>query len=257
MWPPANSRIFPQINIVFFASSKKEVNSIYYLNNRYYDPETGRFISPDVLSILDESKGQINGLNLYMYCADNPVMYIDGTGYFPLTILLFGLFFGIIFAGAFDAGKQLIQNGWDFSSLDLGSIANSAIVGGALGLSLALGVVYLGPVIAGVAGASGKAALIAFCVSSVISFGAGALGYAAEEWFNGRTPDFGTAMMHGGFVMLEGMISFGVGGITGSVGTIGKKGKPLISKEWWLKLIFGQEFTKPSKILIDLIRNNI
>ncbi len=234
-----------------------EESKLYYLNSRYYDPETGRFISPDVLSVLNETKGQINGLNLYMYCADNPVMYIDGTGYFPLTILLFGLLIGAFAAGAFDAGKQLIQNGWDFSSLDLGSIANSAIVGGALGLSLALGVVYLGPVIAGVAGASGKAALIAFCVSSVISFGAGALGYAAEEWFNGRTPDFGTAMMHGGFVMLEGMISFGVGGITGSVGTIGKKGKPLISKEWWLKLIFGQEFTKPSKILIDLIRNNI
>lgn len=131
------------------------------------------------------------------------------------------------------------------------------IVGGALGLSLALGVTYLGPVIFGAANVSGKVALIAFGVSSAISFGVGALGYASEEWLNSRTPDFGTAMMHGAFVMLEGMVSFGVGGIIGTVGTVGKKGKMLISKEWWLKLIFGQEFTKPFKLTIDLFRNNI
>ena len=53
----------------------------YYLNARYYDPETGRFISPDTLSILDETKGQINGLNLYMYCADNPIMNVDPSGH--------------------------------------------------------------------------------------------------------------------------------------------------------------------------------
>ncbi len=58
-----------------------EESGLYYLNSRYYDPETGRFISPDVLSILDETKGQINGLNLYMYCGDNPIMYVDPSGY--------------------------------------------------------------------------------------------------------------------------------------------------------------------------------
>ncbi len=55
---------------------------LYYLNSRYYDPEIGRFISPDTLSILDETRGQINGLNLYMYCKDNPIMYVDPTGHF-------------------------------------------------------------------------------------------------------------------------------------------------------------------------------
>ena len=46
-----------------------------------YNPEIGRFISPDILTILDETKGQINGLNLYMYCNDNPIMYCDPSGY--------------------------------------------------------------------------------------------------------------------------------------------------------------------------------
>ena len=39
----------------------------YYLNASYYSPTMSRFISPDELSILDETKSQINGLNLYMY----------------------------------------------------------------------------------------------------------------------------------------------------------------------------------------------
>ena len=52
----------------------------YYLNARYYSPIIGRLISPDELAILDESRSQINGLNLYMYCADNPVMNVDPSG---------------------------------------------------------------------------------------------------------------------------------------------------------------------------------
>ena len=56
---------------------------LYYLNARYYDPSIGRFISPDVLTILDETRGQINGLNLYMYCNNNPVMFVDPSGCLP------------------------------------------------------------------------------------------------------------------------------------------------------------------------------
>lgn len=52
----------------------------YYLNARYYSPIIGRLISPDELAILDESRSQINGLNLNMYCADNPVMNVDPSG---------------------------------------------------------------------------------------------------------------------------------------------------------------------------------
>ena len=60
---------------------------LYYLNARYYDPSIGRFISPDVLSILDETKGQINGLNLYMYCNNNPIMYVYPSCHFTFLII--------------------------------------------------------------------------------------------------------------------------------------------------------------------------
>ena len=50
----------------------------YYLQTRYYDPQTGRFINMDGLEYLDPET--VGGLNLYAYCNCNPVMYVDPTG---------------------------------------------------------------------------------------------------------------------------------------------------------------------------------
>jgi len=51
---------------------------LYYLKSRYYDPETGRFISPDNIENLNLDG--VNGLNLFAYCGNNPVMNVDTTG---------------------------------------------------------------------------------------------------------------------------------------------------------------------------------
>ena len=40
-------------------------------------------------------KGQINGLNLYMYCNDNPIMYVDPSGNFAIaTAIAIGFWIG-------------------------------------------------------------------------------------------------------------------------------------------------------------------
>jgi len=49
----------------------------YYLQSRYYDPTTGRFISADIL--LSTGQGVL-GHNAYAYCLDNPVRYKDSQG---------------------------------------------------------------------------------------------------------------------------------------------------------------------------------
>jgi RHS repeat-associated protein len=56
----------------------------YYLNSRYYNPETGRFINAD--GMLGEM-GDIPSTNMYAYCANNPVMNSDSLGQFWETII--------------------------------------------------------------------------------------------------------------------------------------------------------------------------
>ena len=55
-----------------------EESKMYYLKSRYYDPVVGRFITIDDISYLNAES--INGLNLYAYCGNNPVMRIDANG---------------------------------------------------------------------------------------------------------------------------------------------------------------------------------
>ena len=49
----------------------------YYLNARYYDPNVGRFISPDAIL---GANGGLQGYNLFAYCNNNPVMFADPSG---------------------------------------------------------------------------------------------------------------------------------------------------------------------------------
>ena len=49
----------------------------YYLNNRYYDPKTGRFINSD--SVLNGGVG-LTSYNLFAYCSNNPIKFSDPSG---------------------------------------------------------------------------------------------------------------------------------------------------------------------------------
>ena len=46
---------------------------LYYYRARYYSPETGRFIQPDPI-------GYGDGFNMYAYCKNNPINWIDPWG---------------------------------------------------------------------------------------------------------------------------------------------------------------------------------
>ncbi|HIY99325.1 MAG TPA: RHS repeat-associated core domain-containing protein [Firmicutes bacterium] len=60
-----------------------EETGLYYLKTRYYDPETGRFITIDDIAILDTTRDYTNGLNLYAYCFNDPVNTSDDEGDMP------------------------------------------------------------------------------------------------------------------------------------------------------------------------------
>ena len=54
----------------------------YYLQSRYYDTETKRFVNAD--TVLGISAGAT--YNLYNYCSNNPVNMIDSSGMYPIEV---------------------------------------------------------------------------------------------------------------------------------------------------------------------------
>ena len=238
---------------------EKELD-LYYLGSRYYDPYVGRFISPDAVYYLG-ANGDLVGYNLYSYCSNNPVMYVDPSGSLPVSLMLIlaGALMGALFGGLVDAGTQL-HNNEAHKALDFGSIANSTITGAAFGMSTALGVGYLGPMIAGSATFSTGSVISAFFFSVGISALAGGGGYVAQEIVNKRGDELNCVNVIGnaGVASLEGAYSFGVGGMVGSMNpTIGKNGAPLISKEWYMKFIITQEFSNAVRIPLNKLRKSI
>ena len=56
-----------------------QYTGLYYLESRYYDPTVRRFINADSVAYIDPET--FGGLNLYTYCGNNPIMYVDPTGH--------------------------------------------------------------------------------------------------------------------------------------------------------------------------------
>lgn len=73
---------------------------MYYLKNRYYDPELRRFISSDAVTTLIASTETLHNRNLYTYCNQNPLTRSDGNGH------LWTVAAGII-GGVISLGRQL------------------------------------------------------------------------------------------------------------------------------------------------------
>ncbi len=81
--------------------------------------------------------GEINGLNLYMYCKDNPVMYADPSGHFVISLLV-GLFVSFVIGTAVSAISQYFQYGnvnWLQAGVDgLFAVASTALAYTGIGL---------------------------------------------------------------------------------------------------------------------------
>ena len=66
--------------ILYTRQQYDQISSQYYLRARYYNPVVGRFLQEDVY------RGE--GLNLYVYCGNNPVVYSDPSGFSPNPLSL-------------------------------------------------------------------------------------------------------------------------------------------------------------------------
>ena len=62
-------------------------SGLYYLQSRFYDANTGRFINADEPTLIGANGGVVSN-NLFAYCDNNPVMKSDPDGHFVLTTTL-------------------------------------------------------------------------------------------------------------------------------------------------------------------------
>lgn len=139
---------------------------LYYLQTRYYDPETGRFITIDGIEYLDPET--INGLNLYAYCGNNPVMYTDPTGTFLIGLLLAigGIIVGGLITGTVAAVNR--SEGESFGGAFLGGFIDGAFGAFAIAVGLATGGIAGLAVTAGISFIGG---MLGNAVGQAISFG--------------------------------------------------------------------------------------
>ena len=186
---------------------------LYYLNSRYYDPSIGRFLNADDISYIHPT--DINGLNLYAYCGNNPIMFTDASGtswWDDIWKGLVALAAAIVIVGV--VALVTVATGGTAMPVVIGAIAGGVISG-----TVSIGTQYLttGSVnweqflldisIGGVLGAFGGSAIGQLGMTAA-SFGVEFAGSLASDWIAGESLDFlgafTTAVFAAGFAFIGG-----------------------------------------------------
>lgn len=140
----STSVILARINPILYRSYYYDKETeFYYICYRYYNPEINRWISPEPnvdYGEFDDGAGLLS-YNIYTYCANNPIIYMDETGEsITLTCVLIGAGIGLIAGGAFGAYRANKNNyspsdGWKFWRYVVGY----GVAGGAIGALIGWG----------------------------------------------------------------------------------------------------------------------
>ena len=173
---------------------------LYYLQSRYYDPETGRFLNSDAYSYL--SPETLNGLNLYAYCGNNPVMYVDSVGTSPKwwQAILIGI--GIIAVAALVA-TAIVYTGGGAAAFFV--TAGKAALGG---LKIAA--------VAGLTAGSVRAGSTAIGGGSIGDVGKSFVTGFADGFFSGSIYAASTMLLSAGAFRISGLFNNGYGASSGA-----------------------------------------
>ncbi|MFF9580303.1 RHS repeat-associated core domain-containing protein [Streptomyces rubiginosohelvolus] len=108
-----------------FTGRESDGTGLLHYRNRYYDPESGRFISQDPI-------GHAGGTNLYQYALSSPTTYTDPSGNNPLLA-------GCVVGGLSEAGLDWLGQRLSGRKVNWGQVGTSAAMGCATGILGAAG----------------------------------------------------------------------------------------------------------------------
>ncbi|MFD3739086.1 RHS repeat-associated core domain-containing protein [Streptomyces sp. NPDC058629] len=103
-----------------FTGRENDGTGLLYYRARYYDPQTGRFISQDPI-------GQAGGINLYQYALSSPTTYTDPTGNTPMAA-------ACIAGGLLDGGLDWLGQRLSGRKVNWGQVGTAAATGCLFGM---------------------------------------------------------------------------------------------------------------------------
>ena len=119
---------FPEVNYTFTDQEEDDELGLYNYKARLYDPLLGRFISADSMV---PDPGNLQALNRYAYCLNNPLIYTDPGGDNPLIVI------GIIAAAAIVGGLIASSKGGNWVE---GAVFAAAISAASMGIGYGVGI---------------------------------------------------------------------------------------------------------------------
>ncbi|MBW2647104.1 MAG: RHS domain-containing protein, partial [Deltaproteobacteria bacterium] len=107
-----------------------EETGLHYNGNRYYDPDTGRYLRTDPL-------GLEGGLNLYVYALNNPLMFTDPDGFMARAGLNASTDFYNQHSNTIDSSLQVVGGLAEASvGYTLGVVLSPTVIGGFAGTAI-------------------------------------------------------------------------------------------------------------------------
>ncbi len=183
-------------------------SGMYYCQTRYFVPEWGRWLNADSPNFLQFDN--INGMNLFAYCNNSPVMYADPSGKIGLLGIFISMAIGGLIGGALSYAEASKANltGWDKLLATLGGAIFGAATSGAfaLGGAAVTGLTVAGKTISGVT---------LFGIATFGTATAGALNYTLKSIAYDTPMSWEGALMSMSEGAFEGIISFGIGAFAG------------------------------------------
>jgi RHS repeat-associated protein len=120
-------------------------SNMYYCHSRYYVPSWGRWLNGDNPTYL--SFDNLMQMNLYSYCYNNPILYIDKSGHFPVLTCILAIT-ALIGLGLTIAGVATDNN--LMTGIGLTMVSVPALISGGLAIAAGIGGATLTGIIGGV-----------------------------------------------------------------------------------------------------------